>query len=219
MTFRVAVVDDDSLVCQSICTLLRAAGYGVDGFVSPTSFLESVARKIEFHCVLLDERMSPINGLETFIQMRRQQCMIPAIMVTGVATASLTMQAIDSGFSYLLQKPIHSDQLVAKVTQYCDQYAKNASEKKRKARELEALAALSEREQQVLKQLANGLPNKQIAKDLGVGLRTVETYRQRVLEKIGADCLADAVAFAISVGLRAPGLVESADPLLTPPAR
>ncbi|MEM7476604.1 MAG: response regulator [Planctomycetota bacterium] len=204
--FCVAVVDDDDDVRRLIVVLLKNAGYQVEDFATPSAFLERAKQGTPYDCVLLDEFMDEIDGLETFSELKNLGCQFPAIMVTGGATPDLTMKAIDLGFSYLFEKPIHGPKLIARTERYCEEYRNSRNELVRKAIEQTKLDALSDRELQVLRLLASGYLNKQIASELEVGLRTVETYRNRVMSKIGASCFADAVAFAISVGLRKPGV-------------
>ena len=206
MNYLIAVVDDDPQVRKAITGLLREFEFDVESFGCPKEFLSQLPR--EYHCVLLDERMQP-NGVETFQQMRILGCQSPAVMVTGVATARLTMDAIELGFSYVSQKPINEKELIPKVRGACESYVKLLDDEQRKARQHAILDSLSDRERQVLKYVADGFLNKQIASHLGVGLRTVETYRNRVMQKIGAKSAADAIAFAISVGMRDSGVPAS----------
>lgn len=204
--FSIAVVDDEDSVRKVIVLLLRDAGYQVEDFRNPAEFLNVMRQGRSYDCVLLDEFMEDMDGLQTFAELRKLGSIIPAIMVTGGATPELTMKAIDNGFSYLFEKPIQQEDLIQRTRRYCEEYRNSRREKLREASEQTKLEMLSEREVQVLKLLASGYLNKQIASELGVGLRTVETYRNRVMQKIGATCFADAVAFAISVKLRKPGV-------------
>ena len=204
--YSIAVVEDDPMTLRTLEIGLSSNGFKVFSFSEPQSFLEYLKRDASLQCVLMDERMPTMGGLTTFAEMRARGCLAPAIMITGFATVELTLAAIDAGFSYLLQKPVDNTELLQRVTEICDEYDANISDTIRQAREQSILNSLSPREKQVLSSIANGRLNKQIATDLSVGLRTVETYRNRVLNKIGATCLVDAVAFAISVGLRRPGI-------------
>lgn len=204
--YCIAIVDDDENVRTSMANLLRAAGHEVEDFPSPTFFLDAIAGGKRYDCVLLDERMVPKNGLETYLELRARDVDVPAVMVTGVATIELTMRAVEAGFSYVMEKPVRAEELISRVEKYSAQHQEERNDKIRRIHEKTKLDSLSERELQVLELLAQGLLNKQIAAELGVGLRTVETYRNRVMSKISATCFADAIAFAISVGLRKPGV-------------
>lgn len=210
--FSIAIVEDDLMMVRSLELSLSSSGFDVIKFTDPNSFLEYLADESpKLECVLLDERMPTLGGIETFIKMRETGCQASAVMITGYATVELTLSAIDTGFSYLLQKPVDNQELIQRVRKVCEDYEANVSDTIRQAKEQEIFNSLSPREKQVLSSIANGRLNKQIATDIGVGLRTVETYRNRVLGKIGATCLADAVAFAISVGLRRPGILRNQD--------
>lgn len=204
MSYEVAIVDDDPIIREMMNELLQEAGFAVQTFAGPDEFLNALPAA--FHCILLDERMRPLNGVETFEKIRKLGCDSPVLMVTGVATAKLAIRAMDNGFASVLQKPFQPDELIAKVTVQCEAYEEQRVEAAKRAKNNELLNSLSEREKQVLRLVAQGYLNKQIAATLKVGLRTVETYRNRVMQKIGAKSAADAIAFAISVGMRDRGM-------------
>lgn len=157
-------------------------------------------------CLLLDERLDHRCGIELLRSLRQQGITVPGVLVVTAAAPQTVMQAIESGFSYVVQRPVQVVELVARVEQYAAQFRKQAVDKIRIEHERTVMDKMSDREIQVLRLLASGMLNKQIAVELGVGLRTVETYRNRVMTKISANSFADAVAFAISVGLREPGV-------------
>lgn len=200
--YSIALVEDDQPVRDAVRAFLSSELLSVHDYADPAAFLDELPNLPELHCVLLDEQMLPYDGLETFRQMRAKGCTAPAIMVTGFATVDLTLDAIECGFKFLLQKPIRVSDLSDRVKALCEEYAEHRVKEFQHQQRLTILDSLSEREVEVLKAIAAGRLNKQIAAQLGVGLRTVETYRNRVLAKIGASSLADAVAFAIAVGLR-----------------
>ncbi|MFN3189267.1 MAG: response regulator transcription factor [Aureliella sp.] len=202
--FCVAIIDDHAAITTALSNILKFKGFDVDSFTNPTVFLES-ARSKPYDCVLLDEIMDPINGLEVFKICRNEGMQFPTIMVTGNATTELVVTAMEAGFSYVFEKPIidgKHQELLDRVQMYCDEYRKTIAHDVRRAKQLEVFATLSDREKEVLRQLANGKLNKQMAGEMKVGLRTIETYRSRLMVKIGAETVADAIAFAIAVGLR-----------------
>lgn len=200
--YSIALVEDDKPVRDAVRAYLRSELFSVHAYADPSAFLDELSNLPELNCVLLDEQMLPYDGLETFRRMRANGCTAPAIMLTGFATVDLTLDAIDCGFNFLLQKPIRVSELSDRVKSVCKENAEYRVKECLNQQRLSVLDTLSEREVEVLRAIAAGRLNKQIAAQLGVGLRTVETYRNRVLAKIGASSLADAVAFAIAVGLR-----------------
>lgn len=202
MRHCIAIVDDEAADALAVSRILGESAYKTKSFQCADQFLSALRASEQFACVLLDENMPKRSGLATFAEMRSLGVTTPAIMVTGVATVSLTIKALEAGFSFLLEKPFDDRDLVPRVRTCCERHCQQMVEKLKKQRALAMLATLSSRELQVLKLMAGGMLNKQIASEMGVGLRTVETYRNRVLHKISADSFADAVAFAIAVGLR-----------------
>ncbi|MFK7738097.1 MAG: response regulator transcription factor [Pirellulaceae bacterium] len=203
--FRIAVVDDDAELAISFAKILQHYGHEAKVYSGPDPFLADLESGIQFDLALLDEFIGEQRGLAAFKRTRALECCFPAIMVTGNASTELTMQAMEAGFKYIFAKPVEASNLVSRVEQHCAEYRANAMFLERQAEQLRILASLSAREREVLTRMSHGKLNKQVAVELKVGLRTVETYRGRVMTKIKAESLADAVAFAIAVGLREPG--------------
>jgi two-component system response regulator FixJ len=201
-SFRVAVVDDDAVLALSLGRILEQYGHKPKTYLGPGPFLDDLQAGVAFDCVLLDEFIGEQRGLDTFERTRALEHCFPAIMITGNASTELTMQAMEAGFKYIFEKPVSPEELISRVELHCAAFRAEADELERQAERLRILDSLSSREREVLKRMSHGKLNKQIAVELNVGLRTVETYRGRVMEKINAESLADAVAFAIAVGLR-----------------
>ena len=202
---NVAIVDDDSGIGSLFSRILSTGSFRATHFDNPQEFLSELDLAT-FHCVILDERMAPLNGMETFRAMRERGHNIPAMLVSGYATVELSMQAIREGIAFVLEKPVRADTLLAEVEKLCASHDLEAGKTIKRAYEQSLLDLLSDREVEVLRLVAEGQMNKQIASTLGVGVRTIETYRNRIMGKIDAHTAADLVAFAISVGLREAGL-------------
>ncbi len=131
---------------------------------------------------------------------------IPVIVITGHGDISLAVEAMKIGAIDFLEKPFDDELLLASV---CSALNKDASKAKHKADLTEIqdkLAALSNRERQVLEGLVSGNANKVIAFDLGISPRTVEIYRANLMTKMAANSLSDLVRMAMTVGI-----LESSD--------
>ena len=189
-------IDDDEAVRQSLEFLLKTAGMTVRGFESAKAFLD-VLPEIEQGCVISDVRMPDITGIELLRRLKSVKPNLPVIMITGHGDISLAVEAMKLGAVDFLEKPFDDDQLIAAVQAALN---RDADVTKRKA-ELgdiqEKLAALSNRERQVLDGLVVGNANKTIALDLGISPRTVEIYRANLMTKMAANSLSDLVRMAM----------------------
>lgn len=201
-TQTVVVVDDDVDFRRSMAAMLQQAGYAARSYESAAQFFADCDQLSGVGCVLLDERIRGESGLEAYRQLRGRGVQWPVILITGHATVSLAVDALDSGVSYLMEKPVDGPMLLSRLEQCLEESQDQQRRQARQCEQQRRLETLSQRELQVVEMLADGLLNKQIAKRLDVSLRTVETYRKRVMEKTGAESLADLVVFAVSVGIR-----------------
>ncbi|MEA3046833.1 MAG: two-component system, LuxR family, response regulator FixJ [Sphingomonadales bacterium] len=199
----VAVVDDDEVVRLSITYLLGAAGHHVLSFASGDDFL---AARLPEHldCVLLDLNMPGRSGIEVLDALAGRGEAPAVVVITGQGNVALAVEAIKRGAIDFLEKPYAPTALLAAVDAGCvlrDQ--PRAFEIAR--REAEArLDVLSPRQRQVLAGIVGGRPNKIIAYQLGLSIRTVEAYRAQLLQKLGARGTAEVVRIGLAGGLGMP---------------
>ncbi len=194
------IIDDDEAVRQSLEFLLKTAGIAVSGFESAKAFLD-VLPEIRFGCVVTDVRMPEITGIDLLKRLKEVRPEIPVIVITGHGDIALAVEAMKIGAVDFLEKPFDDDHLLAAVRSALD---KEADSVKRNAEVTEIhnkLAALSNRERQVLEGLVAGSANKNIAFDLGISPRTVEIYRANLMTKMGANSLSDLVRMAMMAGI------------------
>jgi two-component system response regulator FixJ len=194
------VIDDDDAVRQSLEFLLKTAGVAVRGFESAKAFLE-ILPQIRSGCVVTDVRMPDITGIELLRLVKQSNPDLPVIVITGHGDISLAVEAMKLGAVDFLEKPFDDDQLLSAVRSALNQDA-DASKRKAELAEIhDKLAALSNRERQVLEGLVVGSANKTIAFDLGISPRTVEIYRANLMTKMAANSLSDLVRMAMLAGI------------------
>lgn len=194
------VIDDDESARQSLEFLLKTAGMTVRGFDSATAFLE-VLPKIRSGCIITDVRMPNITGIELLRRVKELDIDIPAIVITGHGDISLAVEAMKLGAVDFLEKPFDDDHLLAAVQAALNQDADAGKRKAALAEIHDKVAALSNRERQVLEGLVAGKSNKTIAFDLGISPRTVEIYRANLMTKMEAKSLSDLVRMAMMTGI------------------
>ena len=196
----VYVIDDDDAVRQSLEFLLKTAGISVRGFDSARAFLE-VLPAIKSGCIITDVRMPEITGIGLLRRLKESGVDIPVIVITGHGDILLAVEAMKIGAVDFLEKPFDDDLLLAAVRSALNTEAGAARHKAELADIHEKLAALSNRERQVLEGLVAGKANKVIAFDLGISPRTVEIYRANLMTKMSANSLSDLVRMAMTAGI------------------
>lgn len=182
------LVDDDDAVRNSLALLLRSVGLRSAGFSAPQEFLDQ-HQADAIGCVVLDIRMPGISGLDILEQLAASADM-PVIMLTGHGNVDLCRRAFKAGAIEFLQKPVDDD-LFLNTVQKAVRAHIASREKFAATREAqERLDTLSGRERDVLLRIIEGLSSKEIARELGLSPRTVETYRANVFVKLEIESLA-----------------------------
>ncbi len=194
------VIDDDDAVRQSLEFLLRTAQMNVRSFKSAKAFLE-VLPEISSGCIITDVRMPDISGIDLLRKVKERNLEIPVIVVTGHGDIALAVEAMKIGAVDFLEKPFDDDQLIAAVRAALSKTADTGARNAELAQVHEKLAALSNREREVLDGLVAGKANKVIAFDLGISPRTVEIYRANLMTKMEANSLSDLVRMAMTAGI------------------
>ena len=194
------VIDDDDAVRQSLEFLLKTSGHTVRGFESAKAFLE-ILPELRSGCIITDVRMPEITGIDLLRRVKELGVDIPVIVITGHGDISLAVEAMKLGAVDFLEKPFDDDQLLAALKSTLKQDADIAERKAELTEIHDKLAALSNRERQVLDGLVAGNANKTIAFDLGISPRTVEIYRANLMTKMAANSLSDLVRMAMMTGI------------------
>ena len=194
------IVDDDEAIRRSAGFMLKTSGYAVTTFASGVDFLRD-AKTVEPGCVLLDVRMPDIDGLEVQRRLAESGVAMPIVVLTGHGDVSIAVRAIKAGAVDFIEKPFEKVVLLSAIVAA---FARLDDANGRSARATDAavaIAALTAREQDVLRGLAQGLPNKTIAFDLGISPRTVEVHRANLMTKLQVNSLSEALRIAFAAGL------------------
>lgn len=194
------IVDDDDDVRESAALLLDASGYSVVTYPSGVDFLEKFDPLIPA-CILLDIHMPGMDGLEVQRQLAARGVPYPVIVLTGQGDISIAVQAMKNGAFEFLEKPYLNDVLLAAVHDAFARLEDTQEDRTMTAESKLRVAKLTGREAQVMQGLLAGLPNKLIAYELDISVRTVEIYRANVMEKLDARSLSTAVRIALAAGV------------------
>ena len=195
----VHVIDDDDAVRESLAFLLGASGYATRTYESGEVFLNGYSDTVR-GCVITDVRMPGLSGIDLLRRLNETASPLAVIVVTGHGDVALAVQAMKLGAVDFIEKPFDDETIVAAVEGAWARMREDGTGSARRAEAVEKLAALSQRERQVLDGLVAGLPNKSIAYDLGISPRTVEVYRANLMTKMQANSLSDLVRIALVAG-------------------
>jgi len=196
----VHVVDDDAAVRRSLERLLDAAGFHVVSYQSPTAFLNA-ASGLSAGCVLLDIRMPGVDGLEVQARLNRLRVNLPVIVMTGHGDVPSAVRAMKAGAVDFLEKPFDDETLLNAIGGAFAKASRLIGGDREAVRAAQRIATLSPREREVLDALLAGRPNKVIAFDLNISVRTVEVHRARMMERLGTKQFADAIRLAVMATL------------------
>ena len=192
----VYVVDDDEAVRDSLQWLLEGKDYRVRCFDSAESFLARYDAR-EVACLIVDIRMGGMSGLELQDRLIENKSPLPIVFITGHGDVPMAVDTMKKGAMDFIQKPFDEAQLDALVERMLDQ-ARDAFAGHQQAASRDALLVkLTGRESQVLERIVAGRLNKQIADDLGISIKTVEAHRANIMEKLGANTVADLLKIAL----------------------
>jgi two-component system, LuxR family, response regulator FixJ len=197
----VYVLDDDDAVLRSMERLLSSANFQPMTFNHPDIFL-AAAKTFKTGCVLLDVRLPGMSGLDVQSQLLKIRSDLAVIVVTGQGDTQTAVRAMKAGAIDFLEKPYSDRALLGSIEAAFGR--ENRFDRDRDiADAARRIASLSPREREVLDGLLAGRPNKVIAYDLGISVRTVEVHRARMMERLGMRQLAEVIRLGVMARLGA----------------
>jgi RNA polymerase sigma factor (sigma-70 family) len=194
----VFVVDDDPGVADAIRLLLRSVGLPAESFLSATGFLEAYEPR-RAGCLVLDVRMPGMSGLDLQARLKEMGSTLPIIFVTAHGDVPMAVDAVKAGARDFIQKPFRDQDLLDKIQEALEADAQNRAEQKDLAEIQSRLESLTPRETEVMDLVVTGMPNKNIARELGISQRTVEIHRARVMEKMQVRSVSRLVQLVMKV--------------------
>jgi len=195
------IVDDEEAIRRSAGFMLKTSGYAVSTYASGDAFLQT-AKDVEPGCVLLDVRMPGMDGLEVQKAMAERGIAMPVVVLTGHGDITVAVRAMKGGAVDFIEKPFEKAVLLTAIGAAFERLDDAGARAARAGDAAVAIAALTSREQDVLRGMAQGLPNKTIAFDLAISPRTVEVHRANLMAKLQVRNLSEALRIAFAAGLQ-----------------
>ena len=183
------IVDDDASVREALAWLLRSRRLASETYASGDAFLASLPegqRPTQPCCLLLDVRMPGTSGLALFdlLEARGLVEAMPVIFLTGHGDVPTAVALVKRGAFDFCEKPFSDNALVDRIEQAVARSAEVLAHLRAREQLQSRLADLTQREKDVMALVAKGLPNKLIADQLDISVRTVEVHRARVFDKM-----------------------------------
>ncbi|WP_197685030.1 response regulator transcription factor [Bradyrhizobium canariense] len=190
------IVDDDAAVLDSIAELVMSVGLRAATFRSAREFLDGFDPE-QPGCLVLDVRMSHISGPALQDKLNTIGARVPIVFISGHGDIAVAIKTIKAGAVDFVQKPYREQQLLDSINEALRLDAESRLVTGTGEGFAERLATLTERERDVLEQVAKGLSSKSIARVLDISYRTVELHRGHIMEKLRVRSAAELIRLVI----------------------
>ena len=188
----VFVVDDDPSIREAIKSLVSLEGLRVETFGSAQEFLRSERPELP-GCVVLDVELPGLSGLDLQRELAAHGINLPIVFITGYGDIPMSVRAMKAGATEFLTKPFRDQDLLDAIQQALER-DRAARQHSREIADLrERFDGLTSREREVMSLVVAGWLNKQIGFELEISEITVKIHRGRVMNKMGAQSLAELV--------------------------
>lgn len=189
---KVYVVDDDADMRRSLRWLIESIGVAVEDFESAESFLaqDPLARQ---GCLVLDVRMPGMGGIQLLEHLKSLGSTLPVIMFTGHGEIPMAVQTLKYGAFDFLEKPASHQVILDRIQSALALDHRIRLKMAEKTEMEQRVRRLTQRENEILNRLIEGLSAREIALSLAISERTVEKHRERLIDKLGAKNQVDLV--------------------------
>ena len=220
----VFVVDSDQAARQSIAAVAKAKGVRVKELESGEALLAEMSSNGRL-CLIVDVDLPDVSGLDLQPQLQQAGKSLPIVMV-GQPDVRVAVRAMQQGAITYLPKPCSQDEVTAAIDAALEQARQHEAQRRQQEELRNRFEQLTASEREVLTRVIEGQPNRRIAGEMDIGLRTVELRRSNIMRKTGANNLSELIRLAIQVdfpnGLAAPvseGAKSNGEPVEEQPLR
>jgi FixJ family two-component response regulator len=199
----VFVIDDDVAVRTTLSSLFRSVGLRVELFGSAHEFTQIKMPDVA-SCLVLDIRLPGVSGLHFQAELAEADIRIPIIFMTGHGDIAMSVKAMKAGAIDFLTKPFRDQDILDAVIKAIERDQKRRDSEKGVSELRIRFDSLTSREREVMRLVAAGLMNKQIAAECGITEITVKVHRGHMMRKMKARSLMDLIEMADLLGMRRP---------------
>ena len=188
----VVVIDDDDSVRAALKELLESVGLKVRLYASANAFQEDRLPDAT-SCLVLDVRLHETSGLKVQEELKRAEVHMPIVLITAYGDIPMPVRAMKVGAIDFLTKPFCSQDLLDAVFMALEQDRARREMQQSHSTLRKYYESLSAREREVIKSVASGKLNKQIAADLGLSEVTIKVHRAKAMRKLRAKSVSELV--------------------------
>jgi len=203
---RILIAEDQELVRQGLAALLKTEAVDIVGEAEDGAAAVEMTRALRPDIVLMDLSMPTLDGVEATRRIKRASPQIRVLILTIANCERRVAEALAAGADgYALKKTGHAELMSAIGTVCAGKTYLGPGLNEDMVREIldggEAGAVLTARESEVLRLIAQGLKNREIADTLSIAIKTVETHRTKIMQKLDLHNSAELATYAIRRGL------------------
>ena len=198
-TPTIFLIDDHASVRDALGEMLSVLGYSVKAYESADDFLVRLDKQ-DLGCIVADVRMPGTDGIGLVRELARRKIALPVVLISGHADVPMAVAAIKSGAQDFIEKPVDDAQLIAAINRALAGTFERQDLQKSKS-DLDArFSRLTPRQTEIFDLVVEGFTSHAIAAKLAISVRTVESYRAEVMEKMQAESVAALVRQAVRLG-------------------
>jgi len=197
---RVYIIDDEPNLRSSLLNFFDSLQIEAIGFGSAEEFLE--AEPGSAGCILLDNQMPGMTGLELQAELRSRSNPMPIIFITGNASVAVSVSAMKAGAFDFLLKPFNSEAVLDAINRAMEFDTKERAKRRQAETIQQRFCRLTPRESEVWEYVSQGLMNKQIAFEMSISEIMVKLHRGRMMKKMNAKSVVDIVRMFDSLEAR-----------------
>lgn len=210
MAARVVIADDHQLLRAGLRSLLEEQGFEVVGESENGRGAANLVRKIKPDALIIDINMPILNGIEATRLVRKQAPQVKVIVLSMLSDSRSIFQALAAGASGYLLKDSAFDEMVLALravlrgqTYLSPAVAHVVVQNSLSAAppDMVKCCSISGREREVLQLVAEGRPTREIAAVLFISVKTVETHRKQIMDKLNVHSVAELTKYAVREGI------------------
>ena len=189
---KVYIIEDNDGARNLLKELVATSGIEARSFPDAQEFLDQFNHSW-VGCIVTDVRMPRISGIALQEILRKRDCNMPIIFISGYADVSMAVDVMKSGAFDFFEKPFSNHALLESINRAFVLNTEIQANEEKKVELEEKVSLLTKREHEVMECLMTGKKNKDVAELYDISVRTVEVHRQRLLNKLNVKSVADLI--------------------------
>lgn len=195
----VVVVDNDKQRLSSITKIVESVGHEIQLYDSAESYLKISHQDLGHGCIIANMDLPGISGLDLVNQINQHSNQLPLILLSHQPSTASIVKAMKLGAVSLLEIPIQENLLFDSISEAILRSGTEFTDRQQRKLVKSRLQQLTEKERIVIHLLIDGLANKVVANRLGVSVRTIETRRHDIFQKMKVNSLIQLVSDSITI--------------------